>query len=128
VPAALPGADGDRAQIIHVMVSLITNAAQAMSRADAPRLEIAATVDAEEGIVVTVRDNGEGIDSLAANRIFTPLFTTRPGALGLGLSTCRRFVEAHGGRIWMTPNDESGVTFSFSVPIRTPGRWQARGT
>jgi signal transduction histidine kinase len=128
VRAALPGADCDRAQVIHVMLSLISNAAQAMARVEAPRLEIAAAVDAEEGIVVTIRDNGEGIDSLAANRIFTPLFTTRPGALGLGLSSCRRFVEAHGGRLWMTPNDEAGVTFSFSVPIRSPGRCQARGT
>jgi two-component system sensor kinase FixL len=37
--------------------------------------------------------------------------------MGLGLSICRSIIEAHGGRLWATPNPERGVTFQFSIPM-----------
>jgi signal transduction histidine kinase len=51
------------------------------------------------------------------DRIFDPLFTTKPNGMGMGLSICKSIVEAHGGRIWALPRDPNGSVFQFTVPI-----------
>jgi signal transduction histidine kinase len=63
-----------------------------------------------------VQDTGVGIDESALDRLFTALFTTRPGGMGMGLSISRSIVQAHGGQLWATPNPTHGTTFRFSLP------------
>ena len=57
-----------------------------------------------------------GADPRNMDRIFTALFTTKPGGMGMGLSISRSIIEAHGGRLWATPNEGPGVTFQFALP------------
>jgi signal transduction histidine kinase len=67
-------------------------------------------------VMVTLRDSGAGLGPHDPERIFDSFFSTKPGGLGLGLSISRTIVEAHGGRIWATPNSDRGTTFQFSLP------------
>ncbi|MCP3904130.1 MAG: PAS domain-containing sensor histidine kinase, partial [Planctomycetes bacterium] len=53
-------------------------------------------------------------------RMFEAFYTTRPEGLGLGLAIARTIVEAHHGRLEMTGNDGSGVTFRFTLPATGP--------
>jgi signal transduction histidine kinase len=49
-------------------------------------------------------------------RVFTAFFTTKPAGLGMGLAISHTIIDAHGGRLWATPNDGPGVTFQFTLP------------
>jgi signal transduction histidine kinase len=73
-------------------------------------------------VLLTFADTGVGIDASVGDRLFDPLYTTKDGGLGLGLSICRKIIRAHGGQLWMEQNVKHGVTFTFTVPIRRPGR------
>jgi signal transduction histidine kinase len=48
-------------------------------------------------------------------KIFEPFYTTKSQGLGMGLSICRAIIEAHGGRLWATPNTDRGTTFHFTL-------------
>jgi signal transduction histidine kinase len=65
-----------------------------------------------------VQDTGVGVDPQQAEHLFQAFFTTKPNGLGMGLSISRSIVEAHGGRLWATPNDGPGVTFQFTLPVK----------
>ena len=67
-------------------------------------------------VMVTVQDAGIGIDPNKVDQLFSAFFTTKPGGMGMGLSISRSIVEAHGGRLWATPNPTHGATFHFALP------------
>ena len=119
LPAELPLVRGDRIQLQQVIMNLIINGADAMSSInDRPRiLRIRSQIDGSGGILVAITDAGSGLDPGIANRIFEPLFTTKPNGMGMGLSICRSIVEAHGGRLWASPGSPNGTVFQFTMPI-----------
>jgi signal transduction histidine kinase len=112
----LPEVDGDPRQLRRVLQNLIGNAVK--FRAEAPlRVQVSSRPDSQEW-VLTVQDNGIGVDPEQASRIFG-MFTRadrqREGA-GIGLAVCRRIVEAHGGRIWVERVAGGGSAFRFTLP------------
>ena len=119
---ALPRIDGDRVQLQQVVMNLVINAADAMSSvADRPRiLRIESRLDPGGSALVAVEDSGIGLDAGLVERIFEPLFTTKPSGMGMGLSICRSIVEAHGGRLWASPGSPHGAVFRFTVPTAAP--------
>ncbi|MGA8617467.1 MAG: PAS domain S-box protein [Candidatus Sulfotelmatobacter sp.] len=118
---ALPPVLADRVQMQQVLLNLIMNGIEAMIPVtDQPRsLWVESRVDESGDILVAVRDSGTGLGS-AADRVFTPFFTTKANGMGMGLSISRSLVENHGGRLWAMPNSPIGAVFSFTLPV-SPG-------
>ena len=114
----LPTVSGDPLQLSQVFQNLISNALKFRS-SDAPEVVVSAQREGEEW-VVSVRDNGIGIDPRFADKVFG-LFRRLhskdeyPGA-GIGLALCQKVVEYHGGRIWTEPAEGGGTVFRFTLP------------
>ena len=113
----------NRVQLQQVFVNLMTNGIDAMrSVGDRPRrLRVEARVVEADGVLITVGDTGPGIDPKLADRIFEPFFTTKSSGMGLGLSICRSIIEAHGGRVWVSPGSPHGMVFQLVLPARVGG-------
>jgi PAS domain S-box-containing protein len=118
LPVDVPPVVGDRVQLQQVVLNLMVNAIEAMSRiADGPRnLVISSGCEGPDRVVVTVADSGAGVDPEAVQRLFDAFFTTKAEGLGMGLAICRSIVESHGGRIWATANLPRGAIFHFTLP------------
>jgi signal transduction histidine kinase len=112
----LPQVQGDPRQLRRVLQNLLANAVK--FRAQAPlRVEVSSARDSQEW-VVTMRDNGLGVDPAEATRVFSMFSRANDevDGAGIGLAVCRRIVEAHGGRIWVEPADGGGSAFRFTLP------------
>jgi len=110
---------GDKVQLQQVMLNLIVNAMDAVSTIDdRPQLAIVSMNDGSKSVLVEVRDWGPGIELGRAEQLFEPFYTTKPHGIGMGLWICRSIVEAHRGRMWITPNAPHGAVFQFSLPCR----------
>jgi signal transduction histidine kinase len=116
-------ADRDRlAQVIH---NLLDNALK-FTTSDKQQL-ISVIIDKkkesqqeEEKVIVSVKDNGEGIHPKILPKLFTKFATSdQTTGTGLGLYICKNIIEAHGGRIWGDNNlDEKGALFKFTLPVK----------
>ena len=109
---------GDRVQLQQVLLNLIMNGIEAMRAVTERPKMLAITSEPVEpnGVLVAVEDTGTGLDPATADRIFDPFFTTKSDGLGMGLSICRSIIDAHGGRLWVSPGVLYGTVFRFTVP------------
>ena len=116
--AELPVVTGDRIQLQQVILNLLRNGSDAMSAVDDRPRELRFTTEVEEGncVRLSVRDAGVGFEPQALDRLYQSFYTTKSDGMGIGLSVSRSIIENHRGRLWATPNDGPGVTFSFSLP------------
>jgi C4-dicarboxylate-specific signal transduction histidine kinase len=113
----LPPVQGDRVQLQQVLLNLIVNAIEAMRDVGEEERELLISTGNEpDGVSVEVRDSGPGFAPAAHERVFEAFYTTKPGGLGMGLSICRSIVEAHGGRLWASPNVPRGAILGFIAP------------
>ncbi len=116
----LPTVMGDGTQLGQLFQNLIGNAIK--FRRDDEQLTVHVGAERQDGNwVISVRDNGIGIDPQYAERIFVVFQRLhgkghRPGT-GIGLAVCKKIVERHGGRIWVTSLPNEGSTFNFTLPI-----------
>jgi PAS domain S-box-containing protein len=111
----LPAAPLDGAQIQQVLVNLIKNAMQAMTKGGMLTLE---TGESSESVWVSVTDTGGGIPEEQINRIFEPFYTTKKKGSGLGLMIVQRIVRAHGGRVELESHVGRGSMFRIWFPLR----------
>jgi signal transduction histidine kinase len=119
--AAVPIGDLDPGQIQQVLLNLFSNAADALNAAGPAdrRIVIQTRHDAERRqVVMTVKDNGCGMTSEVAARIFEPTFTTKEKGHGFGLSTSYRIIENHSGRIAVESEPGEGATFTVQLPLK----------
>jgi PAS domain S-box-containing protein len=115
----LPLIQADRVQLQQVILNLIINAVEAMSGASegARELLISTGGDASNGVLVSLRDSGPGLDPASLERLFDAFYTTKSSGLGMGLSICHSIIEAQGGRIWAGANEPRGAVFHFTLPL-----------
>jgi signal transduction histidine kinase len=120
----LPAALMDTRRIDQVMSNLISNAVK-FSHPDT-RIVLSARREGD-AVAVSVRDHGQGIPPREQAQIFTEFHraSVRPTAgersTGLGLAIVKRIVEAHGGRIRVDSAVGAGSTFTFTLPLASPG-------
>ena len=119
----LPAVLADRVQLQQVLVNLIRNAAEAMAAVeDRPRtLTIRSQWNVERQVDVAVVDSGVGIPPQHRARVFEPFFSTKSDGMGMGLAICRSTVEAYGGLLTATDNQEFGTTIRFVLPAANAG-------
>jgi light-regulated signal transduction histidine kinase (bacteriophytochrome) len=115
---ALPTIAADQMQLSQVFQHLLSNALKFKS-AETPRIHVSAQRDGPEMWRFTVRDNGIGIAPEFHERVFGVFKRLHgkdvPGT-GIGLSICRKILDAHGGRIWLESQPGSGTTVCFTLP------------
>jgi PAS domain S-box-containing protein len=137
---SLPALWGDRIQLQQVLLNLLINGIEALSGMDQgprelmvssetnPEVSSASAEDTAEAsataampgphVLVTVQDTGPGLDPMGLERLFEAFYTTKPQGLGMGLAISRSIIQAHGGRLWASPNVPQGAVFAFALPIR----------
>lgn len=105
----------DKVQIQQVLINLLRNAVDAMQ--DQPRRDLAVSTARfeDDQAVVVIADTGPGVSPEIREQLFQPFVTTKRSGMGVGLSISRTIVEAHGGRIWVEPNDGQGAVFRFTL-------------
>ncbi len=111
---SFPQVKADPHLLKRVLINLVTNAVQAMPNGGS--LSIAAELNAQEGVSISVQDTGVGIADGIKSQIFSPLFTTKPRGQGFGLAVCKRVIEAHGGSIGFESTEGKGTSFTVLLP------------
>ena len=116
----LPPLLGDRIQLQQVILNLVMNGIEAMSAVtDRSRdLLIRSGMHESDKVLVEVQDSGIGLEPESLDQLFKTFFTTKAKGMGMGLAISRSIIEAHGGRLWATPNNEHGAAFQFTLPVK----------
>jgi two-component system, NtrC family, nitrogen regulation sensor histidine kinase NtrY len=106
----------DKTHMNRLFTNLMANAVDACYNND----DCVLTIDEERrghSIIISIRDNGEGIPAEMHTKIFTPNFTTKTSGTGLGLAMCKSIVEQAKGHIWFETEEGKGTTFFVQLPI-----------
>src|SRR5688572_24595773 len=115
VPDGMPELRADPALLRQALLNLALNGCQAMP--DGGRLTMAARVQKERRLALTVEDTGAGISADKLDRIFDLYYTTKPDGSGIGLSIVYRIVQLHGGEIEVQSTEGRGTTFRMLLPF-----------
>jgi two-component system sensor kinase FixL len=98
-----------------VLINLMRNAIEAMEVSQKRELLVSTSAVEQDLIAISVADTGPGISPEVMSQLFQPFFTTKQHGMGVGLSISRTIVEAHGGKIEISPNPGGGTIFRFTL-------------
>jgi PAS domain S-box-containing protein len=117
----LPLVTGDRVQLQQVILNLLRNASDAMSTIDDRPRELVIKTERNEsdGVRLSVKDAGVGIDPQIEAKLFEAFHTTKDDGMGIGLFVSRSIMERHQGRLWAIRNQGLGATFILAIPCST---------
>jgi C4-dicarboxylate-specific signal transduction histidine kinase len=113
----LPSVAADRVQLQQVLINLVMNAIEAMNETGEGKRELTImTTRSESGVIAAVSDRGIGLDGVEPEQLFKAFHTTKSNGMGMGLAISRSIIGSHGGKLWVEPNEQGGVTFKFTLP------------
>jgi signal transduction histidine kinase len=107
----------DGEQVHQVLVNLLLNALDALRHGGRVGIELLGPTADAPAVTVRVHDTGPGIPASIKPRLFEPFVSGKETGLGLGLSICRRLVEAQGGTIRGDNDPAGGAVFTFTLPV-----------
>ena len=113
----LPSVTADRVQMQQVVLNLLVNAMEALSRngSSGGTVTVSTKRGVNQSVHVTVRDTGPGLPPERIGSVFEPFYTTKPDGMGMGLSIARSIISSTGGRIWASNNSTGGASFQFTL-------------
>lgn len=107
----------DKVQIQQVIYNLLRNAADALQESATKDVTVSIRHTDDQMIRISVKNAGPSLPDHVRANLFEPFFTTKENGMGMGLYTCQRIVNAHEGEIWAEPDDKSGTTIQFTLPL-----------
>jgi two-component system nitrogen regulation sensor histidine kinase NtrY len=107
----------DRSQLIRIINNLVKNAIQAIPENQDNKLIKVAIKKDSNNVLITVTDNGTGIEPENTKFIFEPKFTTKTSGMGLGLGIIKNIIENYKGSITFETSLENGTIFTVSLPL-----------
>ena len=119
----LPAVHSVADHLTQVLMNLMINSADALENTSGRKRSIRVATRADGGaVLLTVSDNGHGMDGALLQRVFDESFTTKPldKGRGLGLFLCKNLIEQHGGRIELESAPNAGTTARVVLPLRQP--------
>ena len=116
---SLPALEGNKEHMTQLLLNLLNNAVDACNEVEGDHQITITTELLDCEILITVADDGCGIEPTILDKVNDPFFTTKPvgKGTGLGLSICHTLVEKHGGTITIDSNPDTGTSVSVSLPI-----------
>ncbi|MDP2088528.1 MAG: HAMP domain-containing sensor histidine kinase [Flavobacteriaceae bacterium] len=106
----------DKNQLTRIITNLLNNALYAVQDIENPAVYVKVS-RSENNIVITISDNGKGIDEDIKDKVFEPKFTTKSSGMGLGLPMVKNIIETYNGTISFTSKFNKGTTFIITLPI-----------
>ena len=104
-------------ELSQVLINLVANATQALSRRATPGGRVAVRLaEAGDQLLIIIKDDGPGMSEDVLRQIGTPFFTTRPDGTGLGVAQCRRLVGREGGEVRIESREGEGTTVTVALP------------
>ncbi len=107
--------NADKEQLLRVFNNLIKNAMQAIPEQQQGIINVAINIENQQ-IIISIADNGTGVDAALTDKIFSPNFTTKTGGMGLGLAIVKSILEDINGKIGFTTKKGEGSVFYISLP------------
>jgi len=108
--------EADKTQINRLFTNLLQNAVQSVPDYRHIMIDIKSEL-LDDKVLISVKDNGNGIEAEKINKIFTPNFTTKTSGTGLGLAMCKGIVETLNGKIWFETKEGEWTCFFVELPV-----------
>jgi two-component system nitrogen regulation sensor histidine kinase NtrY len=107
----------DRTQLIRIITNLVKNATQSIPEEQEEKFVLVTVLEADNNVIISVKDNGSGIETENIERVFEPKFTTKNSGMGLGLGIIKNIIENYKGTITFESELGKGTTFKVTLPI-----------
>ena len=107
----------DRTQLIRIITNLVKNAIQSIPESQAEKIVEVRVQKQKNTVLISVQDNGIGVEPKNQERIFEPKFTTKTSGMGLGLGIIKNIIENYKGSISFETEPNKGTVFTVSLPI-----------
>jgi len=103
--------------LIRIITNLVKNAIQSIPEEQEEKRVLVSVNEATDYVIITVKDNGIGIEPEHTEHVFEPKFTTKTSGMGLGLGIIKNIIENYKGTITFETEQGKGSTFIVSLPI-----------